>query len=59
MVVIPVMYGEFTQFFPAEFPATPGADPGIDFKGLLTVSFFTLAAALPGLGHDFVLALCF
>ena len=51
MVVIPVMYGEFAQFFAAEFPAAPAADPWIHFKGLFSVSFFALAAALPCLGH--------
>ena len=58
VVMILVMNGEFTQPFPAEFPTTPGADPGIHFKCLFPVGFFALAAALPGLG-DYVVRLFF
>jgi len=39
VVVIPVMNGEFPQFFPAEFATTPGADPGIHFERLFPVGF--------------------
>jgi hypothetical protein len=53
------MNGEFAQPFSAEFPTTPGADPGIHFKRFFPVGFFALAAALPGLGDNFVLSIYF